>query len=748
MSSSAVVDRWMVNLLLRGLVQGQGIRPTIARMAVRHGVAGTVQNSFRGVEVTAIGEPGSLQSFQDALIAAFDRVSLVAEASKCFDERLPKDFRIVASNQGDRLQTTIPLDLGVCCDCLRDVRSPNNRRFGYPLTTCARCGPRYSIIKRMPFDRDSTSIAAFPMCEHCESEYSNPSDRRFHAQTIACPSCGPICWATDSSGSIVEKRSSAIKWIGQQIACGKIAAVKGIGGYQLICDATNDDAVRRLRERKKRPGKPLPVMVGDTAAAEAIAEVSPFERETLRSSVNPIVLLRSLEGNGISHAVTFQLKSIGVMLPTSPMHAMLIDVAARPLVVTSGNVHGSPLIYQNDIAEAELCEIADVFLHHDRDIIHPIDDSVVQCFGDQVTTIRAARGIAPMTIATQHAGHWIAVGGHQKVSPAISTENEFVLAPYVGDMDSESCRIRFQDSMDRLQSLYEIQPRQLIRDSHPDYFTSAWANERERPTSSVHHHHAHVAAAMLEHELLNQTVLGLAFDGTGFGDDETIWGGEALLVKSGDYERVGHLRRFRLPGGEHAIKHPRRITQSLLSQLGDASPVQASLQYAIDHGPVTSSMGRLFDGVAALILDIETVRYEGEAAMQLESLCDRDEGTSYEFAMEEGSVTQFDWRHVLTAIRSDMHSFAPARIAMKFHRAVARLVVDIAARYDTVPCVVAGGVFQNRLLLELIQSMAAKRSLDIRLPGRIPINDGGLAIGQLVAMFTRQHQPTAGSACV
>ncbi len=733
--------------VLRGLVQGQGIRPTIARIAASHDIAGTVRNSFRGVEITAIGEPESLHAFQSALITAFDQASLVAEVAKAFDGPLPHDFQIVASDPGDRLQTNVPLELAVCADCLREVRTPGNRRFGYPLTTCTRCGPRFSILKQMPFDRETTSMAAFPRCALCEAEYRDPSDRRFHAQTIACPDCGPQCSVSDSDGYRVDD-TDCVRFVAEQVKQGLIAAVKGVGGYQLICDASDDDAVGRLRQRKRRPGKPLPVMVRDVAAAREIANVSRVESKALRDPANPIVLLRSLADRRISPAVSPHLQTIGVMLPTTPMHALLIDVIDRPLVVTSGNVHGSPLIYQNGVAEEELADIADVFLHHDREIIHPVDDTVVQCVGEQVMTIRAARGITPLTMPTPPSAPSLAVGGHQKVAPAIGTGDALVLTPHIGDMETESCRIRFHQTLDRLQSLYQTQPHQIVCDQHPGYFTSSWANEHEHRPIATGHHHAHVAAAMWEHDLLDQTVLGIAFDGTGYGGHATIWGGEVLLATTVGYQRIGHLRSFALPGGEHAIKHPQRIAQSLLSQLDQGAAMEPAIDYAIQHGPTTSSMGRLFDGVAATVLGIDLVHYEGEAAMRLEACCDVDEPASYHFAMTENSPVQFDWRPVVQAIQSDMSRLAPGRVAMKFHRAVAKLVIDMADRFGDVPCLVTGGVFQNRVLLELVREMARERSLDMRMPGKIPVNDGGLAIGQWVIASARQPQRNGAARCV
>ncbi|TWU46704.1 carbamoyltransferase HypF [Rubripirellula reticaptiva] len=738
----------VTRFVLQGLVQGQGVRPRIARFAAAHEITGTVRNSGRGVEILAVGELDSMAAFENALTSSFMGSSLIAETVQAWADPIPKDFRIVESLTRGGVYTSVPLDIAVCSDCLCDVRTPENRRFGYPFTTCTRCGPRYSLLRRMPFDRDWTSMAAFPMCNACQAEYRDPSDRRFHAQTIACHECGPTCWASDLDGGCLARQEDAVHVVGEQIAAGKIAAVKGIGGYQLICDATNEAAVRRLRDRKRRPGKPLPVMVRDVSAAEQLANLCQFERDALASPVNAIVLLRAGESVKASSAVSPNLNKIGIMLPTSPLHAMLLDAVGKPLVVTSGNVHGSPLIYKNATATVELAGIADVFLHHDREITHPVDDSVVHCYGDKVSTIRAARGIAPMTIPLPRNGPAIAVGGHQKVALAISNNRSFVLAPHIGDMETESSRIRFHDGVKRLQTLYQSDADHIACDQHPNYFTSSIAGRLGSSKIHVQHHHAHIAAAMLDHGLIDQSVLGIAFDGTGYGDDGTIWGGEALLATDANFERVGHLRPFRLPGGEHAIKHPKRILQSLLSQLDHTLAVEPHLEYAIKHGPVTSSMGRLFDGIAALLLDLVTVEYEGEAAMRLEAHCETTELGSYVFRVTNNSPLQFDWRPVLAEMHADLGRLSSTRVAMKFHRAVAFLVIDVASRYDGFPCVVTGGVFQNRILLELVQSMAIERKIDIRLPGRIPVNDGGLAIGQLVVASANRRRSDGDAVCV
>ncbi|TWU50570.1 Carbamoyltransferase HypF [Rubripirellula tenax] len=774
MTITAIPPATSTRFLMKGLVQGQGVRPTITRLAAEHHIVGSVCNSSRGVEIHAAAKPSDLLAFETKLRTRFPNAAFAVESSTTLSESKLEKFEIVPSEIGDSMRTVVPLDRVICGDCAAEVRSATDWRSDYPFITCAICGPRYSILRSMPFDRNSTTMDAFPMCPRCKAEYRDPSDRRFHAQTVCCPTCGPQCWVTDAAGKRLADSTDAMRFIAERIDEGDIVAVKAIGGYQLICDATNHQTVQRLRNRKHRPNKPLPVMVGDLASARQLALVSDAEACELQSPAGPIVLLRSRLNTGLSDLISPHLGTIGLMLPTSALHMILADRVGRPLVVTSGNTHGSPIIFQNEMAQTELATIAGVFLHHDRDITHPVDDSVVQCICDSPMTIRAARGIAPITV--NHASNItrLAAGGHQKVAVALQTNDSIVLGPHIGDMESESSRLRLTANVDRLQVLLQVESSAVVHDWHPDYFTTAWASRNECETTSVQHHHAHVVGAMLEHDLLDQAVLGIAFDGTGYCNDGTVWGGEALLATQSDFQRVGHLRPFRLPGGEAAIKQPWRIAKSLRFQLGQSSDesIDDAFRYAMDHGPITSSMGRLFDGVAAMVLGIESVDDEGEAAMRLEAVCDLKESTSYEFVIHtstlppggssearggqravpsalalpahssrpsqgEGEVIAqptllLDWRPVLTAIQDDLHHLSPNRIATKFHRAVAKLICELASRHDRIPCVLSGGVFQNRVLLEMIQKSASQRSLDIRLPGRIPVNDGGLAIGQLL----------------
>lgn len=730
-------------LSLQGLVQGQGVRPTVARLAAELNLLGTVRNTMRGVEVHVCGVEEQLEVFESRLKAQLS-VEVTHGSSPAVHLSSQSGFRILPSEQGAMVATAVPVDLAVCSDCLVEIRSSSSRRFQYPFTSCTRCGPRYSIVREMPFDREQTSMAPFALCNACQSEYLDSGDRRFHAQTNACPECGPQCWCTDRDGFVLARANDAILEVANAIAAGKIVALKGLGGYQLICDATDDRAVRLLRDRKGRPTKPLPIMLPDIDHACRQALISHQDHQQLASSVGPIVLVRAASDTNLSALLHPGLRDIGIMLPTTPLHALLCDLLKNPMVVTSGNAHGAPIVFRNDAAMEQLQMIADIWLHHDRLIERPVDDSVIRCIGDRAMTIRVGRGLAPMTVPAESSQTTIAFGGHQKVALALATRYDRILAPHIGDMDSESSRQRLIDQQCQLAQLYRISPQQVACDQHPNYFTTSLANDGERATFSVQHHHAHVATAILEHGLRSDTVLGFAFDGTGYGSDGTVWGGEVLLATIGGFERVAHLKPFQLPAGDVSIGQPWRTAITIISQACDQASCDrwlrhfdledqpSNIRFTTSRGIQTTSMGRLFDAVAAMILPIKSSHYEGEAAMLLESACDESETSAYSFDLAGNQPIHMDWRQLIRRIGTDHGVMSPGKIAMKFHRAVANVVVEVAGRFRQYPAVVCGGVFQNRVLLELIDQRASERGIEFRFPGRIPTNDGGLALGQLL----------------
>ncbi|MCA9054244.1 MAG: carbamoyltransferase HypF [Planctomycetaceae bacterium] len=738
--------------LLRGCVQGIGVRPAIARLALELGLHGTVVNSADGVLIHVEEHELLLNEFAQRLPTSLPDGADVAEITRrpATVERFA-GFTICTGTSARRVATTVPPDLAVCDACLAEIRDARDRRAEYAFTSCTNCGPRYSIVKTMPYERERTAMHAFAQCPDCSVEYAATADRRFHAQTNACPACGPRVHAVQQArphDRLVD--GAAIRTAAELLRQGGCVAIKGIGGFQLLCDAASDSAVERLRRGKQREARPLAVMLDP----EMLGSISPAERAALESPTGPIVLLqRDASSTPLSKDVAPALNTVGVMRPTSPLHALLLEATGRPLVVTSGNVDGNPLAYDSATAQQELAHLADLILDHDREIVRPIDDSVVQCIAGQTVTIRAARGIAPLTLPLPCDRQILAVGGHQKVAIAISNGRQSVLGPHLGDLDSTSARERFVEQTDALLRLYDAQPEWIVHDLHPDYYTTRWAAERGVPLVPVQHHHAHIVAGMLEQGWLDQVVLGVAFDGTGLGTDDTIWGGEFLRATSTDFQRVGSLQPFPLPGGERAIREPWRMAFALAAAACGREAAMLALPTSVDSrranrvlplverksGPITTSLGRLFDGVAALVLGVADSSFEGQPAMMLEAVCDPSVTGCYEFGIHaDGGLLRLDWRPTVAAIVRDVAQGVPTgQIAMQFHRGVAKGVRTVVGRLDRLPVVLGGGCFQNRILTELVGEQLTEIGVPIGWPGSIPPNDGGLAAGQLAIAAAR-----------
>jgi hydrogenase maturation protein HypF len=608
------------------------------------------------------------------------------------------------------------------------------------------------VIRAMPFERSDTAMDEFPLCSDCRREYERQHDRRFHAQTMACPACGPRVWTCDPQIGGRLQGAEALTHAVRQIAAGKIVALRGLGGYQLLVDATNGAAVARLRDRKGRRAKPLAVMVESVEAAQRLAHVNDIEMAVLRDASAPIVLAQTRFGGDLAAAIHPHLDTVGLMLPTTPLHAILAQQCGRPVVCTSGNYEGDPLEYDVDAANRSLSAVSDLQVQHDRAIVRPIDDSVVRVIAGRRVAIRLARGLAPLALPLPTPPPpTIAVGGFLKAAAAWSNGSQAVLGPHVGDQQGLAARERFVGHLDDMQQLYGFRPVQLIHDLHPEYFSTQWAQAEARARSintlAVQHHHAHVAAGMLEHGWLDRQVLGVAWDGTGYGTDGTIWGGEFLLCSGREFERAARLRPFRLPGGEAAIHEPWRIAYSICSQLDMSIDVRRWAGWTVTAkqlqmvarildrpqvSPLTSSAGRLIDAAAALILDLSHVDFDGQAAMRLESASDRDANGWYDFPESHGELLELDWRPLFAGLLADhRRGVHPATLAMRFHRSLARGIVHLYRRWRELPVVLSGGVFQNRLLTELIVEMHNDDSQPLGLPGLIPPNDGGLAAGQL-----------------
>lgn len=754
-----------VRIVLSGRVQGLGVRPAIYRLATELEIAGNVCNSADGVTIVAEGTVDQLQTFQSSLI---ERLPVAAHVTSyvatMIDSANRTRFEISQDQNSDPLNIPVPVDRAICTQCWEELFNSNNRRYRYPWISCTNCGPRFSIIQQMPFEREATSYSQFKMCRDCQREYETPDDRRFHAQTISCQACGPQVWSWTSNNAPSHQGGEALLAVVQTLRKGGIVAARGVGGYQLLVDATNEDAVRRLRLRKQRKAKPFAVLVPSIHEVDRLAVLDRAAIESLSSSANPIQLLAGKTKNGIAASVNPGLLTLGIMLPTSGLHALLLNDSGFPLVCTSANLEGEPLEYEVQSAEKVLGPIADLILHHDLPIAHPIDDSVVRTIGDQNVTMRAARGLAPLHLSVSEPSSVVAVGAFQKSAIAWSTDKLTTLGPYIGNHQSVKTRERYHESYKQMLVLYRCAPGLVMHDAHPGYYSTEFAQEMGLPRQAVQHHHAHILSTLAEHQWLDEEVIGIAWDGTGYGLDGSLWGGEFFNYSSGRFTRIGSLRPFRLPGGEAAIKEPWRIAVSLLGQCEPlleqeqienclhticseprigVNRLQAirSIVESQNLSPTTTSAGRLFDGVAALLLNFNFSDYEGEAAIHLEDSAWRhiisggvgigDAGKNTKACWDAETMT-FDWRpFIVELIRQANAGVCPDHLAFVFHQCLAEGVVDICDKHQRKRVALGGGVFQNRLLTELLEARLGRERL-IR-PINVPPNDNGLAVGQLVA---------------
>lgn len=753
--------------VLTGVVQGVGMRPFVARLAGKWQLKGFVRNNGHGVEIHAEGSMADLQSFETNLRETVPPSSKIMQLLRSSTDVIGIDvFRIEKSDSPEVLATFIAPDLAVCPACCAESLDRLNRRYNYPFVTCADCGPRFSLIQSMPFERDVTSMNAFDLCSDCAREYSAPEDRRFHAQTNACSACGPRLEFLESAASTSQFDQEAMNAAALIIKSGGILAIKGIGGYQLVCDATCSPAIEELRVRKQRPTKPFAVMASSIEEAETLVKIVGAAREALSSPRNPIVVLPSATCGRLSSAMSPGLDSIGVMLPTSSLHAALLNEVGVPCVITSGNGNSLPLAFRIEEATESLNGIADGWLHHNRNIVRPVDDSVVRVLANRCVTIRAARGLAPMPLDVNTTESILATGGHQKVAIALSNGTQSVLGPHIGDMQSIATRQRFVDHVQDFCGLYKTEPVVIAHDLHPDYFTTRWAADRDVQTIAVQHHHAHTVSGMIEHGWLDHEVLGVCFDGSGYGTDGTIWGGEFMVCTADSFRRVARLRPIPLIGGEKAIQEPWRIATALLHDAGVHGFVAEQLQGQSSRGnsdvlkqhdawsalltghrhslPITSSMGRLFDGVAALLLDTTNVSFEGEAAMRLEAMCECSEVGEYEVPVTGDQLMELEWRPMLREIVSDLRSgIGKPIVAKKFIRTIAGAVARVCSEFQSLRVLLTGGCFQNAVLTEMTAKAIQLHPMPVGLPGNIPPNDGGLAAGQLaVAAAQLRHRAT------
>jgi hydrogenase maturation protein HypF len=743
---------------IRGTVQGVGMRPFVWRTARDCGVGGRVRNDAAGVTVEAFGTAKALDALEARLRAGGPPSARITSIDV---EAIPAEeaagFTIEESEGADDRRVSIPPDLSTCAACLAEVLDPADRRHGYAFTNCTDCGPRFTIVRDVPYDRAATTMAPFRMCPDCAREYRDPSDRRFHAEPVACPACGPRLAVRGADGAPLGGDPIAVA--GAALAGGRIVAVKGIGGYHLACDATSPAAVARLRLRKRREAKPLAVMVRDLDEAGRLARLSDAERELLASPERPVVLVRRLDGSGLAPEIAPDSPTVGLLLPYAPLHHLLLAAAGRPLVMTSGNLSEEPIAYEDGDALRRLGGIADLFLVHDREIEARADDSVARVVAGRPLVMRRARGFVPSPVLVPHPfpRPLLACGAHLKNVFCLAARAEATLGPHVGDLDDLETLRSFEESVARLERFLRIRPELLAHDLHPGYLSTRYARERSLrdgiPAVPVQHHHAHAAAAMAEHAL-EGPVLALTWDGTGLGTDGASWGGELLLARYDGFERLATFRPIPLAGGDRAIREPWRLAQVALDQAfdggapADAFPALAGVP-ASDrevvrrmvaagvNAPLAHGAGRLFDVVGALALGRGVSRYEGQLAMALEAAADEGADGRYPFSIDDGSSPwQLDWRPLVRAATEDLlRGVPPGTVSMRFHRALAtaggELVRMAAGRHGRLPVVATGGVFQNARLAGLLVEELSGR-FEVYLPGRVPPGDGGIALGQAV----------------
>lgn len=740
---------------VRGRVQGVGFRPHTVRLARALGLRGWVRNLSGEAEIHVEGEAGSVAAFIDRLGAEAPPLARPEPPAVVRAEvEGAADFSIRHSQAGAAGPVVIPPDHFVCPDCLAEMADPSARRYRYPFTNCTQCGPRYTIIDALPFDGLNTAMAGFPLCADCRAEYDDPADRRYHAQPLACPRCGPVLsFHAPGVGRSVGNEAALAACLAA-LRDGLIVAAKGIGGYHLLCDARNPAAVDRLRARKHRPVKPLAVMIperwldGD-ASTVAIACPSATERTLLRGPQRPIVLVCKAEGSGLAEGIAPGLAEVGLMLPYSPLHHLLLQGFDGPLVATSANLSGEPVLTDADAVELALGAVADAFLHHDRPIGRPADDTVFRTLGDGPRPLRLGRGLAPveLRLARPVAQPMLALGADLKNTVALAVGDRVVLSPHLGDLSSPHSLRVFEQVIADLCRLHAVEPELLVCDAHPGYFSHRWARERGLAVRPVLHHHAHASA--LHGEKSNQgderlPLLVFTWDGLGWGEDGTLWGGEALLGAPGRWQRVASLRPFRMIGGDRASRDPWRCALALCLEAGIAwpgQPPEGELAGAVWQRrlncPPTSSAGRLFDAAAALIGVCQRQSHEGEAAMRMEALAAMAPGPAQGITLplqNDDGVWRADWSPLLPLLMA--HDRDPCERAAVFHASLADMLCaqarQVRQQHGVHQVGLAGGVFQNRVLTQQATAALQAADFEVLLPRRLPVNDAAIAFGQIV----------------
>jgi len=762
-----------VRIRVEGVVQGVGFRPFVYSLAREYGLAGFVGNDTGGVFLEAEGDPAALSAFVAALS---QRAPALARVERVTVDAVPPTgrpgFHIIPSVDGGSRGTLLPPDTATCPDCLAELSNPSDRRYGYPFINCVNCGPRFTVVTDLPYDRRTTTMVDFPLCTACAAEYADPADRRFHAEPTCCPDCGPTLRFLNTAGEPVpgDPVDTAVHWL----RAGRILAVKGLGGYHLAVRAADEQAVATLRTRKYRGDKPFAVMVADLEAARALVEVTPPDEQVLTGPHRPVVLLPRRPTAPVATAVAPGDRNLGIMLPYTPLHHLLATRLGEPFVLTSGNISDEPIIHRDDEARQRLASLVDGFLLHNRRIHARIDDSVVRVFRGRELPIRRARGYVPtpVTVPWRFERPVLACGAELKNTFCVAEQRHVFLSPHIGDLENYETLRAFTDGIAHMCRLFRIQPRLIAHDLHPEYLSTKYAVGREDVERGevelvgVQHHHAHIASCLADNGDPGP-VIGIAFDGLGFGTDGTLWGGELLVADLVGFDRVGHLDAVPMPGGAAAIREPWRMAAAYLDAVyGDALP---DLEIVCRHAdrwpavlalartgvnaPRTSSAGRLFDAVSALLGLRDTVTYEGQAAVALEQRACAEERGGYRVGDgaddDHRPLAGVGYELIRCVVEDVLSGVDPGRIAARFHHGLADAVVQAAevvrGRTGLTTAALSGGVFQNMFLLELVVSGLQERGFRVLVHSRVPPNDGGICLGQAVVAAARDRSRSASA---
>jgi len=743
-----------LKIIIRGAVQGVGFRPFVYRLATEMNLKGYVLNSSRGVFIEVEGSSETLKKFLLRLEKEKPPISIIQSLEfQILDVIGYKEFEIRKSEKEEEITTLILPDIATCKDCLRELFDPDDRRYLYPFINCTNCGPRFTIIEMLPYDRPLTSMKNFKMCPDCEREYHNPEDRRFHAQPIACPECGPHIELWNENGHKISEKENCYPLVCELINNGKIIAIKGLGGFHLIVNAADDNAVKELRKRKHREEKPFALMFPDIETVKKICEVNELEERLLLSPESPIVLLRKKSSYElkISEYVAPDNPYLGIMLPYTPLHHIIMRFLGKPIIATSGNLSEEPICIEENEALNRLNGIADYFLVHNRPILRHCDDSIARIIHNREFIIRRARGYAPLPylIDDELGDNLIAVGGHLKNTIALKKGNQVFISQHIGDLSTLESFNAFKRTLGDFQNLYETNEAKFVGDLHPDYISTKYLKDQSKDYKLIQHHLSHIAACKLENGVKGEA-LGVSWDGTGYGFDGSIWGSEFFLIDDENFEHIGQFRKFYLPSGEKAIKEPKRTLAGILYEIYGSDILNSAILRSkfnetelklivnqIDkkiNSPECVSAGRLFDAVSSLIGITDYSNFEGQAAMKLEFSIEKGVDEHYEFEFLKNEIIKINWEKIITGIIKDIeYGIQKSKIATKFHNTLTEIIVEFAKYTNQKKILLSGGCFQNVYLLERTIERLKQESFQVYWHQRIPTNDGGISFGQIAA---------------